>query len=423
MEARILPLPTSEIRVDGDRIFVDRLAIRDASLAAMLAERDPAERPEIVERALRIGLTALQDAGVTVNVDVVRAEFEKLLRQSEQVSLRAAEALDQTLRANFADGDGRLPRTLERFLGDKGALRAYVGELFDETKRDSAIGRMRTLLGSYFDGDASKLALLLDPTRQHSPMHQFRVEISREFERLNERLTAIEAAAAARGAERARSAAKGADFEDLLESMLADLARGSGDLCDRTAAEPGGVLRSKKGDFVLTLNPAQTGGADVRIVVEAKDRAMSGRAMRDELREAKENRAAAVGLVVFTPAHAPAGIAPFDVRAGDVYCVVDPADPDHATLEASLRLARLLALASLREVEAEIDAEAIRAALAGVRAELDAIKGIKATLTSIATSSAGVQAGIDRLRDAILARVAEAEAEIRIAGGTAAAAG
>jgi hypothetical protein len=272
---------------------------------------------------------------------------------------------------------------------------------------------MRTLLGAYFDGDASKLALLLDPTRQNSPMHQFRVEIGRQFERLNERLTAIEAAAAARGAERAKSSAKGADFEDLLETFLAELARGSGDLLDRTGGEAGGVLRSKKGDFVLTLNPALTGGAEVRVVVEAKDRAMSGRAMRDELREAKENRAAAVGLVVFTPAHAPAGIAPFDVRAGDVYCVVDPADPDGASLEAAVRLARLLAIASLREAVSEIDGEAIRAALAAVRAELDAIKGIKATLTSIATSTASVQACLDRLREAVLARVAEAEAEIR----------
>ncbi len=418
MEARIVQLPTTDVRVEGDRIVLERFVLRDAQLAAVLGERAPEDRPAIVERALRIGLLALQDAGVTVNVDVVRTEFEKLVRQNEQMNVRAAEALDQTLRSNFADGDGRLPRTLERFLGDKGALRAYVGELFDETKRDSAIGRMRTLLGTYFDGDASKLAVLLDPTRQNSPMHQFRVEIGREFEKLNERLASIEAAAAARGAERARSAAKGADFEDVLEAMLADIARGAGDLVDRTGGEAGGVMRSKKGDFVVTLNPVVTAGAELRIVVEAKDRAMSGRAMRDELREAKENRAAAVGLVVFSPAHAPAGIAPFDVRAGDIYCVIDPADPDHATLEAALRLARLHALATLRESGSEIDGEAIRDALAAVRAELDAIKGIKATLTSMANSSASVQACLDRLREAILARVTEAETELRAARST-----
>jgi len=246
-------------------------------------------------------------------------------------------------------------------------------------------------------------------------MHQFRAEVASGFEKLNERLTAIEAAATARGAERAKSAAKGGDFEDTLEAMLSDIARGAGDLVDRTGGEAGEVLRSKKGDFVVTVDPARTGGAEVRVVVEAKDRAMSVRSIREELREAKQNRAAAVGLVVFSPAHAPAGIAPFDVRAGDVYCVIDPAAPDVAMLEAALRLARLLAIASLRDVEAEVDVEAIRAAIAGVRGELDVLKGIKSTLTSIASSTAAVQGSLDRLRDAIVARVNEAEVEIRVA--------
>ena len=415
MEARIVHLPTNEIRVDGERILIERFTLRDPALAAVLAAREPADRPAVVERALKVGLLAIQDVAASMDVDMVRDEFEKLARTNEQANAKAVEALDQVLRANFADIDGRLPRTLERFLGDRGQLRAFVAELFDETKRDSAIGRMRTLLGTYFDGDASKLALLLDPTRQNSPMHQFRAEVSASFEKLHERLAAIEAAAAARGAERARSAAKGADFEDVLEAMLGELTRASGDLLDRTGHEAGDVLRSKKGDFVLTIDPARTGGADLRIVVEAKDRGMSGRSIRDELREAKTNRCAVVGLVVFSPDHAPAGIAPFDVRAGDVYCVIDPAAPDPATLDAAVRLARLLALASLREIEAEIDAEAIRTALAGVRAELDALRGIKATLTSISSSATGVQASLDKLRDAVIARVAEAETEIRAA--------
>ena len=98
---------------------------------------------------------------------------------------------------------------------------------------------MKTLLGTYFDGDASRLALLLDPTRMNSPLHQFRSEVSDGFARLNDRLTAIEAAAAARASERAKSTAKGGDFEDLLEAMLGDLARGAGDLVDRTGDETG----------------------------------------------------------------------------------------------------------------------------------------------------------------------------------------
>jgi hypothetical protein len=412
----IAPAIATRISVERDRVVVDRLVLVDASLAAFVAERPAEERAVLVERALKIGLTALMDAGVTVNVDAVRAEFATLLRQTEDANTKAATALDQLLRQNFADGDGRLPRTLEAFLGDRGKLRSLTDELFDETKRDSAIGRIKTLLGTYIDGDGSKLATLLDPTRLGSPLFQFRGEMTEGFNKLNERIAALEAASNARAQERAKGTAKGGDFEDLLEGLLAEGARGAGDLLDRTAAETGAVLKSRKGDFVLTVNPALTGGTDLRIVVEAKDRAMSGRAMRDEIREAKVNRDAAIGLVVFTPAHAPTGIAPFDYRAGDVYAVVDPECPDGAVLEAAVRFARLLAIASLREREIEVDAEAIATALTGIREQLEQLRTLKSTLTSVVNSTKDVQTGLDRMRDAILARVVEAEAELRAAG-------
>ena len=416
MEATVIPLHSS-VRLEGDRIVIDRLSLSDPTLAAYLRERPAGDRGPLVERALRIGLIALQDAGVTVNVDAVRTEFERMVRTSEQINERAAQALEQTLRANFADVDGRLPRTMEKFLGDRGALRGMVDELFDETKRDSAIGRIGSMLERYFDGDASKLAHLLDPTRLNSPMHQFRQEIAAGFKSLEERLVAIEAAAAARGAERARSAAKGADFEELLAVMLGEIARGAGDLLDQTGLETGTVLTSKKGDFFLTVDARAARGHDLRVVIEAKDRPMSMRAMREELREARENRAAAVAVAVFTPAHAPTGVAPFTVIGGDVYCVIDPEAPEPATLEAAVRLARLLALASLAEREVTVDAAAIATALTAIREQLEVVRQLKSQLTSISNATKAVWSGLDTMRSNILARVTEAESEIRASAG------
>jgi hypothetical protein len=417
MEAQIVQLPSAQgrtsVTVVGDRLVIEQLAIVDPGLAAIVGERGADDRGAFVERALRIGLLALQDAGATLNVDVVRSEFEKLLAQTEQANERAAAALEQVLRANFADGEGRLPRTLDAFLGDRGALRRFVADLFDDTKRDSAIGRIAGLLGTYFDGDASKLAVLLDPTRLNSPLHQFRTEVQAGFAHLGERLAALEAAAQARGAERAKSTAKGTDFEDLLEAMLGDIARGAGDLVDRTGLVAGDTIRSKKGDFVIGLNEALTRGADVRIVVEAKNRPMSARAIRDELREAKANRSAAVALVVFTPEHAPVGVAPFDIRSGDVYCVLDPEAPEPATLEAAVRLARLVALAAANDAELEIDAAAVGQALAGIREQLEQIKALKGQLTSIGNATKAVWNGLDGLRSGVLARVAAAEEALR----------
>jgi hypothetical protein len=417
--ATIVQLPSTKadrrtrIRLDDEHIVVERLVLTDRALAAFVGQRAADQQAALVEQALRVGLHAIQSAGTTLDVDVVRREFGALLERTAGVHERAAEALDGVLRTNFADGDGRLPRTLERFLGNRGELNRLVTELFDEDRRDSAIGRLRSLLGTYFDGDGSRLAQLLDPTRLGSPLHQFRAEINDGFSKLNDRLTALEASAASRAAERAKSAAKGTDFEDVLEELLAGIARGAGDALERTGNDAGDVIRSRKGDFVLTIDPRLCRGADLRVVVEAKDRPVSARSMRDELAAAKDNRRAAVALVCFSREHAPPGIAPFDVRGGDVYCALDPAAPEIPLLEAALRLARLLALATLRDETPEVDVAALATSLEGIRGQLDAIRGLKAQLTSIGSASQQVSAGLERLRDGVLARVGEAETLLR----------
>lgn len=414
MEARIVSFPSAQpaVRVAGDRIEVERLSLADGALAAWLAAQPADDHAILVERALRIGLTALQSVGVTLNVDAVRAEFDRFADQSRAANEQAAAALEQVLRANFGDDGGRLPRTLEAFLGDRGKLRSMVDELFDPRRRDSAIGRIGSMLETYFDGDGSRLAQLLDPTRMNSPLHQFRMEVDNGFKALHEKLVAIEAAQAARAGERAKSAAKGGDFEELLEGMLGDIARGANDLLERTGTEAGDDGRSKKGDFVLTLDPDLARGAELRVVIEAKDRRVSGREVRDELRAAKTNRDAAAALVVFTTEHAPSGIAPFDVRAGDVYAVIDPANPDQATLLAAVRLARLLALATLRESEAEVDLAEVQAALTGIRETLETVRGLKVQLTNIGTTSENVSKALDKLREAVLAWISRAEREL-----------
>ena len=103
---------------------------------------------------------------------------------------------------------------------------------------------------------------LLDPTRLNSPMHQFRQEIAAGFRALEERLVAIEAAAAARGAERAHSAAKGGDFEDLLEPMLG----GAGARCRRPARpdRDGGRLGDQVEEGRLRPDRRRAGGAWLR---------------------------------------------------------------------------------------------------------------------------------------------------------------
>ena len=146
---------STQVTVTGDRIAVHELELRDGQLARFVEQTPEVERGGLTERALRIGLLTLCNQGVSLSADVVRSEFERLSERMETTHRRAADALAATLREHFADDSGRLPRTLERFLGDSGSLRRMTADLFDENRRESAMGRLNDLLGRYFDGDSS----------------------------------------------------------------------------------------------------------------------------------------------------------------------------------------------------------------------------------------------------------------------------
>lgn len=404
----------ARITVTGDTIGIEGLRLTDAALAAFVAETAEDERPNLAERALRIGLLTLCNAGVSMSADVVKAEFERLYERMETTQERAVEALSATLRETFGDTDGRLPRTLERFLGDDGALRRLTHDLFDETRRESALGRLNEMLGKYFDGDGSRLAQLLDPTRQGSPLHQFRGEVNDEFRRLSERITALEEAKRARAEERAKGTAKGADFEDALEARLGTMARGLGDLVELTGTEGGDAMRSKKGDLVITIDPSRTRGSQLRIVVEAKDRSMPLGRMTTELAEARANRSAAVALAVFTPHTAPTSVAPLALVGPDVFATYDPETDDAVALEAAYRTARILALLTLRDASVQLDAEAMSRSLEDLTRQVDCVRGLKTKLTHIGSTAREVSDALDLLRAGVLRSVKDLEAQLAV---------
>ena len=404
----------ARITVTRDTIDIDGLRLTDAALAAFVNETPEADRPALAERALRIGLLTLANAGVSLSADVVKAEFERLTDRMEATQKRAAEALATTLRENFADVDGRLPRTLERFLGDDGQLRRITRDLFDENQRESALGKLNEILGKYFDGDGSRLAHLLDPTRVGSPLHQFRGEVTDEFRRLSERITALEEAKRARAEERARGTAKGADFEDALEERLGAMARGLGDLVELCGTEGGDAMLSKKGDLVITIDPTRTRGTSLRIVVEAKDRSMPLNRMTNELADARVNRSAVVALAVFTPHSAPSSVSPFALFGQDVYATYDPETDDATALEAAYRTARILALLTLRVKAVQLDAEAVTRSLDDLTRQVDVVRGLKTKLTHIGSTANEVSSALDLLRAGVMRSVKELEAQLAV---------
>ena len=127
---------------------------------------------------------------------------------------------------------------------------------------------------------------------------------------------------------------------------------------------------------------------------------MSRRAMREELREARENRGAAVAVAVWTPSTRPRAYAPFTVVGDDVHVVVDPEAPDAAYLEAAVRLARLLALAKLARARGRRGCRGDRPGPSpGCGSSWRPIRALKTQLTSVTTVTKAVATGLDTHAD------------------------
>jgi hypothetical protein len=165
---------------------------------------------------------------------------------------------------------------------------------------------------------------------------------------------------------------------------------------------------------VLGIDPTRTRGVDLRVVIEAKDRSVSLRRFSAELAEAKENRRAAIALAVFTPAGAPAGVAPLTVIGSDVYCVYDREADDGIALEAGVRLARALALASLRESSVQLDVPAVQEALAEIQRAVGEVQGMKVRLTSISKAAGEVSGLLDTMRLTVLRSVRDVETHLEV---------
>lgn len=403
----------TQVEIVGDRIRVASLEVVDRALAGFLESRTPEDRAETVERAMRVGLMALQSASGSIDVDHVRRAFDKLLADASESNKKATAEVEEILRKTFANEGGALPATLERFLGDKGALALFTKDLFDENRRDSALGKLNTILGTYFDGDASKLAHLLDPTREASPLSGFRAEIAKRFDDVLLKIVELDASQKAAKGERKKGTAKGADFESRVIAEYTELLRATNDEIEGTGGVAGSIPDSKKGDAVITINGRDASASVLRIVVEVKDKVMTGPAIEKELAEARENRKAEIALMVFSEAAAPAGASPFVISRHGVYCVVDPEAPDVAILEAGYRLARISALIRAKSEGSGADLSAVRDAIDALRSRLDSVKEIKKTLTAIDSTTEKARDELDALRSAIVTEIDRIEEQVR----------
>jgi hypothetical protein len=252
-------------------------------------------------------------------------------------------------------------------------------------------------------------ALVLQHGAAKGTMDAVTAEVSRLLSALDDKSARIEAVRLVQ----TRGTAKGVLFEDVLSPALDACFAPHEDIVENTGGTRG-IADEKVGDFVVTLNPRDTGGRDIRIVFEAKDWARSRMSVNKALAQldaAMLNRDAEVGVLVFAArSQAPLAGKSLRVFPGQrIIMVWDAADAaTDLTLEICAQLARTLAMGSERD-DLTLDRTMLVDRLAKLVGTIDRANDIQRGIRSARRGLGAAEDAYVLMRDDARALLAELE--------------
>ena len=186
----------------------------------------------------------------------------------------------------------------------------------------------------------------------------------------------------------ARGTQHGGNFQDAVFEMVAREAQMRGELADDSGNKTGRIKNCKVGDIVVELNPESV-AAGARIVLEAKeDASYTLQKALSELETARKNRAAQIGVFVFSRNTAPEHFDALARYGDDIVVVWDAEDPvTDAYLRAALEIARALCVRSQQDSEEQIDLSVIDGAILDIEKRAGNLDQIRTSAETIKSSS------------------------------------
>jgi hypothetical protein len=291
----------------------------------------------------------------------------------------------------------RLVRQVER-------AQKSIADQFSNDNENSALRKMSKLLES--TNAAVKASLTLDDDK--SPLSRLRNELlkvlngqtdaNRTFQtEVRETLAAMKA----RREESERSTRHGGEFQDAVGEVVQADAQRHGDIFVEVGDTAGKISRCKVGDHIVTLGP-DSAAAGANIVCEAKaDQSVNLQDALAEIKQARENRAAQVGVFIFSAAVAPAGLDPLKRYENDIIVVWTQDDPaSDIFLKCALSVARALAVRQAKAcAEATANFEELDAAIQKVAKDATDLNDVVTWANTIQSNGKKIVDRVDKIRD------------------------
>jgi hypothetical protein len=390
----LTPEEPPQIELIDGRLQIHALTL-DGSIVELAEELGIGGDPESLARLLRqvveTGAIVVSHGQRRAAVDAIAAEIERLMNSTAEETGK----LPALMHAQLNEHLEKLALALDtRF--DAGRTSSVQHQIRDLVKSGTT-DQVRTLLQELF-GEAGPLAREnKDIANQLRLVNSHSTEVVAKVTSLIERLEQKEKLAE----QHERTTHKGAPFEDQVDVELVAIHGRLGDEVRSVKHETGVVPGSKAGDFLVTIDAAQTGGREARVVVECKTGKLSGPKALAALKEAMENWGAQAGILVFDGASdAPLGGRQYMAYPDGKIIVV--LDEEHGVLgfEVACIQARLVALAAVA-ASGKVNAKSLVA-------QCDQLTELIERAGAIKRGSAAARRGLDTVDSAYSTLRAEA---------------
>lgn len=388
------------VKVEDGKVFVQDLVVDDRDVVEYLAALD--DLAAAVVEALRVGVRVLRIAATSGDIEMVKRQFDAMTAAVQTNVDKLLQGAEDTLAerlTKFSSED--LKKSLD---GHRDDVNKELVKLFGPESANSVQRQIDKLLEQQAKLYKQGLAAVLEQTDDpENPLAKLREELKgkaeeavREIRGLRDKVLEIVGEAKGVAAEREKGTAKGRTYQELVFDEVDRIARIFGDSA-LFAANQQGEKGKTTGDIVVEVNPQETSGTQLRIVVEAKDQKnISGPAILRELDEAKENRVAVAAVAVFSsPGDVPGTVRTWRDYAGHRYvCPFRQDEGDPFALEFTYRCARVDAVRSIQPEEAKLD-------VAGIKEVLKRVKGKLADFQQMQSNLTGARGSIDKVSELI----------------------
>jgi hypothetical protein len=341
--------PKGDVRAEGETIYANDIVIHDAELAEIVRQAPDGRWVELIERAIRIGLTTIGNDMTSRLRESMRFVNVTLDQQVTQFGDRMTERVKEQL--GDAGTDGHVQRRINEILAQwsermKADFEKSLPDVFDgQTKK--SVERIQA------EGERV-LKQIVDIFSENGIAFNELREVRRDFtQQLDYLKTAMTVAQTKAANPSPREA--GLNYEEMVHGLLSTIGSLRGDDVENTANKVGKVPNCKKGDTrILPAAPGVDVVAPPCIAVEIRDREEGEFSLAD-VEMMLRNREGQAAVIV--AAHA--GSLPKQY-AGQSFAVswqkrlitvvLDPESADaEVVLAAAYNLACVLALETVRQ--------------------------------------------------------------------------